>query len=475
MSITTYSQTEDHNIIYEEMMFSIVKNIHFVGIGGIGMSGIAEILINQGFNVSGSDMSESDNTDYLKRKGAEIFIGHSAENIKNAEVVVFSSAVNPEKNDETIAARERNIPLIKRSQMLAEVSKLKYSIAVAGTHGKTTTTSMAGLMMIEAGYDPTVIVGGRLKDFGGTNARLGDGEWTVIEADEYDRSFLSLDPAVAVINNIELDHVDIYSDYDDVLNTFTEFANKVPFYGFMALGIDDKGVKDILSRINKKIVTFGLSRICDYRAENISFSEAGSEFDVIEFDKIIGKAVLNIPGEHNIKNALAAIAVGRQLSIPADIIFKSLQNFKGVLRRFDRKGVAAGISVIDDYAHHPSEVKATLNALRKSSDSRIVCAFQPHTYTRTQALYREFAGSFENADVLLVTDVYPAREAPIEGVSGKLIANEAKILGHKNVRYFNNLNELKSSLKEILQPGDTFITLGAGNICNVADYWIENN
>lgn len=456
-------------------MFSVVNNIHFVGIGGIGMSGIAEILLNQGFNVSGSDMNISDNTEYLIKKGAKVFIGHHPENVSDAEVVVYSSAVDPYENIETKTAIEQNIPIIKRSQMLAEVSKLKYSLAVAGTHGKTTTSSMAGLIFIEAGIDPTVIVGGRLKDFGGTNARLGDGEWTVIEADEYDRSFLSLDPAIAIINNIELDHVDIYSDYNDVLDTFAEFANKVPFYGFIAVCLDDKGVKDILNKINKKVITFGLTRMCDYRAENIENTKLGVEFDVIEFGANIGRVKLNIPGEHNIKNALATITVSRQLKIDMSKIISALENFNGVLRRFDRKGVAKEITVIDDYAHHPSEIRSTLNALRQNTDQRIVCAFQPHTYTRTQALYKDFAASFDNADVLLIADVYPAREKPIEGITGKLIADEAKLYGHKNVKYYQNIEEIKDALDDVLLPGDVFITMGAGNICNVADFWIEKN
>jgi UDP-N-acetylmuramate--alanine ligase len=454
-------------------MFSIVKNIHFVGIGGIGMSGIAEILLNQGFNVSGSDMNESDNTEYLRAKGAEVHIGHSKNNLDNAEVVVYSSAVEPNENFETLEAKRRNIPIIKRSQMLAEVSKLKYSLAVAGTHGKTTTTSIAGKMLIDAGFDPTVIVGGRLKDFGGTNARLGNGEWTVIEADEYDRSFLSLDPAIAIINNIELDHVDIYEDYDDVLNTFIEFANKVPFYGFIALGIDDKGAKEIISKINKKIVTFGLDEMCNYKAVNIITSNGTSKFDIMEFNKKIGEIELNIPGEHNIKNALAAIAVGKQLKIDTTKIINSIESFEGVLRRFDRKGKVNNIDIIDDYAHHPSEIRATLDALKNSSDSRIVAAFQPHTYTRTQALYKEFGASFDNADVLLITDVYPAREKPIEGINGELIANQAIKHGHKNVLYFKNLEELKAKIRNVLMPGDTFITLGAGDICDVGEYLLK--
>ena len=456
-------------------MFSIVKNIHFVGIGGIGMSGIAEILINQGFNVSGSDISESENTEYLRKKGADVFLGHSAENIDNAEVVVYSSAVKPDENVETSEALRRKIPIIKRSRMLAEVSKLKYCLSVAGTHGKTTTTSMMGLILIQAGIDPTVIVGGRLKDFGGTNARLGNGEWSVFEADEYDRSFLNLDPSIAIINNIELEHIDIYKDYQDVLDTFTEFANKVPFYGFVSVCLDDKGVKDILSEINKQTVTFGLSRHCDFRAENIVTTEGTSEFDVLEYGEKIGRLKLQIPGEHNIKNALGAISAARKMDIEPDVIFSSLAGFSGVYRRFDRKGEAGGVTVIDDYAHHPSEVMATLKSVRNGWNNRIVCAFQPHTFTRTKALYKEFAASFDDADVLIVTDVYPAREKPVPGVTGELVAKEAELYGHKNVRYISSLDEINRQLEDILQPDDIFITMGAGNICNVADKWIAEH
>lgn len=456
-------------------MFSVVKNIHFVGIGGIGMSGIAEILIDRGFNVSGSDLNKSNNTEYLENKGAKVFYGHSAENILDAEVVVFSSAVNPHNNPETKAAIEKNIPIIKRSQMLAEVSKLNYSLAVAGTHGKTTTTSMMGLILIEAGYDPTVIVGGRLKDFGGTNARLGKGEWTVMEADEYDRSFLHLDPSISIITNLELEHVDIYKDYDDISNTFAEFANKVPFYGFISICLDDKGNKDILSKINKKIITYGLSRLCDYRADNIINSNSTVEFDVIEFNNKIGRVKLNVPGEHNVSNALGTISVARKLGIDTQSIISALQNFHGVLRRFDNKGEFAGVIVIDDYAHHPTEVKATLEAIRKSWDRRIVCAFQPHTYTRTQALYKDFAASFDNADELIITDVYPAREKPIQGIDGSLIAKEAALYGHKNVTYISKIDDLKNQLKDFLKSGDILVTMGAGNIVNVADYWVEIN
>ncbi len=450
-------------------MFSTIKRVHFVGIGGIGMSGIAEILINQGFSVSGSDLVQSENTDYLARLGAEIYIGHKAENIKGAEVVVYSSAVNPSENPETQEALLKNVPLIRRAEMLAEVSRLNYCLAVSGTHGKTTSTSMIGLILIKAGIDPTVIVGGRLRDFGGTNARMGRGEWTLVEADEFDRSFLQLAPTIAVVNNIEPEHLDIYKDFNDIKSTFTEFANKVPFYGFVAVGLDDPGIKDILSGINKKIVSYGLSRNCDYRAENITCEGKSSEFDVLEENNRLGRLKINIPGVHNIKNALAAVTVARKLGIEFDIISAALAEFTGVYRRFDIKGEVDGVLVVDDYAHHPSEVKATLSAARGGWNRRIVCVFQPHTFTRTKNLYREFGQAFDEADVLVVTDVYPAREKPIEGVTGKLIADAAQQFGHKNVHYVPAMSSLLGELKGILREGDVLLTLGAGNICNIAD------
>lgn len=450
-------------------MFSTVKNIHFVGIGGIGMSGIAEILLNEGFNITGSDIAKSENTEYLEKLGVKVFIGHNEQNIEGAEVVVYSSAVDPKNNPETLAAINKNIPILRRAEMLAEVSRLNYCVAISGTHGKTTTTSMIGLILIKAGLDPTVIVGGRLRDFGGTNARLGRGEWTIVEADEFDRSFLQLFPTVAVVNNIEAEHLDIYRDINDLVDTFAQFANKVPFYGFVALGIDDTGVKSIYSKINKKIKTYGFSRNCDIRAERITQGNRQVTAKIYENNNELGELIINIPGEHNLKNALAAISVARGLGIDFEIIKEALFEFKGVYRRFDIKGEKDGVIYVDDYAHHPTEVRAALQAARSSWDRRIVVAFQPHTYTRTQHLYEQFGASFDDADLVIITDVYPAREKPIEGVTGKLVADAAIKYGHKNVLYVPTLAELKEKLPEILKEGDVFITIGAGNICNVIE------
>lgn len=455
-------------------MFKSVNKIHFVGIGGIGMSGIAEILQNQGFHVSGSDIGINENTTYLEKLGVKVYLGHNAENVHNAEVVVYSSAVNVGENPEIIEAQKLGIPVLRRAEMLAEISRMKYSIAVAGTHGKTTTTSMIGLILIEAGFDPTVIVGGRLKDFGGTNARLGNGNWIVVEADEYDRSFLQLLPTIAVVNNIEPEHMDIYKDYDDLLETFTSFSNKIPFYGFLAAGLDDNGVKDILSFVNKKIVSYGISRNADFRANNIESSSLGIQYDLLLEGEYLGKVKLNIPGIHNVKNSLAAITVAKKIGIPTDLCIEALAKFNGVYRRFDVKGESKGIMVIDDYAHHPTEIQATLQAARSGWNRRIIAVFQPHTYTRTQKFFKEFARAFDDADIVIVTDVYPARELPIEGVDGKLIADNMIKYGHKNVYYIPKFDDILPYLQDLVKENDMVITIGAGNIVRISDTLFAN-
>ncbi len=456
-------------------MFKSVKRIHFVGIGGIGMSAIAEILIDQGFEVSGSDLSPSNNTDYLIKIGAKIQFGHNKNNIKDAQVVVYSSAVNPQENPETIFALETGIPIIRRAEMLAEVSRLNYCLAIAGMHGKTTTTSMLGLILIKAGFDPTILVGGRLADFGGTNARLGKGNWTIVEADEYDRSFLQLLPTIAVINNIEPEHLDIYKDFDDIKNTFIEFANKVPFYGLVAIGIDDEGNCEIINKINKQIVSYGINPKAEFSATNITTNAKSISADIIENGEYLGNIVLNIPGIHNLKNALGAIAVAKRLDIDFEMIKQALFEFKGVYRRFDIKGEFDHILVIDDYAHHPTEIKAALSAARNGWENRrIVAAFQPHTFTRTQALWKEFSESFDDADVLIVSDIYPAREKPIPGISSKIIFDEIKNNTNKEIYYIPTIKEINEFLSTFLKENDIFITLGAGNICDCAEKFLES-
>lgn len=450
-------------------MFTSIHTVHFVGIGGIGMSGIAEILLDQGFTVTGSDLSRGDNTDRLESLGARVMIGHAEENVAGADVVVYSSAVIPENNPETMEAIRRKIPLIRRAEMLAEVTRMKYGIAVAGTHGKTTTTSMAGLVLIEGGVDPTVIVGGRLSGLGGANARLGHGQWTVVEADEFDRSFLSLSPTIAVITNMEREHLDIYSDLDDIKRAFIEFANKVPFYGFVALCLDEPSLIDILPHLKKRVLSFGSTPQCDVRAIDVTFTEQTAKFTVLQHGEVLGEITVGVPGEHNVKNALAAITVGLEIGVPFQAIARALARFTGVYRRFEIKGEAGDVMVIDDYAHHPTEVKATLDAIRRGWRRRVVAIFQPHTYSRTRDFHEEFGKSFFNADLVIITDVYPARERPIQGINGELVARSATGFGHRNVIYVADKKDLAAKALELIQPGDIVVTMGAGDIWKTAD------
>jgi len=452
------------------IQFSSVQHIHFVGIGGIGMSGIAEILLQQGFTVSGSDLVRSETTDHLQTSGATIHVGHAADHIVGADVVVYSSAVHLSENPETIAATQAHVPLIRRAEMLSEISRLNYCLAIAGTHGKTTTTSMTGLVLMQAGLDPTVIVGGKLKGLGGTNARLGNGDWIVLEADEYDRSFLQLLPTMAVITNVEADHLDIYTDLDDICEAFIEFSNKVPFYGVVLVCLDDQGVRSVMDRITKKIVTYGLSPQCDVRADDVDFQERTATFTLVHRGETLGTITLNVPGVHNVRNSLAACAAGLQCGVPFETIASALAEFAGVFRRFEIKGETSnGILVIDDYAHHPTEIRATLQAARNGWKRRIVAVFQPHTYTRTRDFYRDFALSFDDADVIILTDVYAARELPIDGVNGGMIADAARAAGHRNVLYIEDKTQIAATLADVLQPNDLLITMGAGDIWKVGE------
>lgn len=446
-------------------MFSSIKKIHFVGIGGIGMSGIAEILLDQNFKVSGSDKALSEITERLAELGAEIFENHSASNIKDdVDALVYSSAVPPE-NPEVVEAKRRKIPIIRRSEMLAEVMRLKYGIGIAGTHGKTTTTSMVSLVLLEGGLDPTVIVGGRLDGFGGSNARLGKGDFIVVEADEFDRSFLSITPTIAVLTTLETDHLDCYRDLEDIKSAFVQFANKVPFYGFVVLCLDEPALQEIMSQLSKKkIITYGLNPQADIQAVDIKFEKDKSEFLLLKDQNELGRIVLKSPGVHNVQNALAAISVGIELGITFEKIKAGIEKFTGVYRRWEKKGEINGISVYDDYAHHPTESRATLAGAKQGWRRRVVCVFQPHLYTRTRDFYEEFGKSFLLSDVLVVTDVYPAREEPIQGVSGELITNAAKQFGHKDVHYVPNKTDVPNYLMKIVKPGDIVITMGAGDI-----------
>ncbi len=456
------------------MVFSSVRHIHFVGIGGIGMSGIAEILLSQGFSVSGSDLHRTEVTDHLASLGARICVGHSADHLGDAEVVVYSSAVRPDTNPETRAALDRKIPIIRRAEMLSEVSRLKYCLAIAGTHGKTTTTSMCGLVMMKAGMDPTVIVGGKLKGLGGSNARLGRGDWIVLEADEYDRSFLQLLPTIAIITNVEADHLDIYSDLDDIKEAFCEFTNKVPFYGTACVCIDDEGVRDILPSISRVVMTFGTSDDATVRATNIVYTQRNTTFTLTVNGVDRGEIMLHVPGEHNVRNALAACAMALRCGIAFETIRDGLADFGGVYRRFELRGERNGVLVIDDYAHHPTEIRATIDAARNGwPGRRVVAVFQPHTYTRTRDFVDEFACACAEADVVVLTDVYAAREQPIPGITGELLATAARALGHSSVHYVPNVVDVAGQISGMLQPGDVVLTMGAGDIHKVATALVD--
>jgi len=452
-------------------MFKNIKKVHFVGIGGIGMSGIAEILLNQGFEISGSDKMLSDVTSRLTDLGIKVYEGHSPENVKDVDVLVYSSAVTTD-NPEVRAAAERKIPIIKRSEMLAECMRMQYGIGIAGTHGKTTTTSMVGLTLTEGNIDPTIIVGGKLSGLGGTNARLGNGEFIVVEADEFDRTFLKLTPTIAAITTLETEHLDTYKDLDDIKAAFVEFANKVPFYGFVALCMDEPALLDIIPQINKKIITYGLTTQADVRAVDISHNQFLSKFSVNYFGKKLGEINLRIPGLHNIKNALVAVTIAHELGIDFKVIKKALESFSGVYRRFEVK-YDKEILVIDDYAHHPTETTVVLAGIRAGWNRRLVVVFQPHLYSRTKDFYQEFGRSFLNSDVFICTDVYPAREEAIEGISGELIANTAKKIGHKNVIYVEDKNDVPAKLNEIKKDGDIIITMGAGDIWKFGDRFVQ--
>ncbi len=452
-------------------MFKNIKKVHFVGIGGIGMSGIAEILLNRGFEVAGSDKSLSEVTDRLASLGIKIHEGHKAENLEDADVLVYSSAVQVE-NPEVQAAVERKIPIIKRSEMLAEVMRMQYGIGIAGTHGKTTTTSMVGLTLTEGNIDPTIIVGGKLSGLGGTNARLGNGEFIVVEADEFDRTFLRLTPTIAAITTLESEHLDTYKDLDDIKSAFIEFANKVPFYGFVVICLDEPALQDIIPHINKKILTYGTTSQADVRATDISHNEFESSYSVKYKGETLGRINLKIPGLHNVKNSLVAVCIAKELGIDFSVIQKALESFSGVYRRFEVK-YNEEILVVDDYAHHPTETSATLAGIRSGWDRRLIAVFQPHLYSRTRDFYQEFGRSFLNSDIFLCTDVYPAREIPIEGVTGELIADIAKKFGHKNVIYVPDKNDVPKVLSEIKEDNDIIVTMGAGDIWRYGEKFVE--
>jgi UDP-N-acetylmuramate--alanine ligase len=451
-------------------MFRRFQHIHFIGIGGIGMSGIAEVLANLGFRVSGSDMKKSEVTAHLEDLGVEVSEGHAAENVGDAHVVVRSTAVR-EDNPEIIEARKQSIPVIPRAEMLAELMRMKpHTVAVAGSHGKTTTTSMVATVLGIAGLDPTFVVGGIVRTYR-ANARLGKSDLMVVEADESDRSFLMLTPTIAVVTNIDREHMDYYHDMDDVRKCFADFVNKVPFYGASVLCLDDPHVQAVIPKVERRRVTYGMSKQADVSAHEIIYDQSfGSTFTAWRGNDVLGAVTLRVPGKHNVYNSLAAIAVGLELEVPFAKIAEGLAVFSGAERRFQFKGDEGGITVVDDYGHHPTEVKATLSAARIGAPNRrIVVLFQPHRYSRTNDLMDEFASAFNNADVLLVTDIYAASETPIEGVDAEVLTRRIKSYGHKNAVYIGALENGPAVLRETVREGDLVITLGAGSVHRVGD------
>ncbi len=434
------------------------RSFYFVGIGGIGMSGLAEILLKMGHRVAGSDRQKTDITDYLEQCGATIYQGHVADQVGAVDYLVRSSAV-PMDNPEVKAALQRSIPVMRRAELLGQLFNRKFGIAVAGTHGKTTTTSMLGHCLMKAGYDPTIIVGGRLKNLK-TNARLGAGGILVAEADEYDRSFLTLFPRIAVMTSLEMDHQDIYSDLDDLEDTFLQFSHQIAFDGALILNTDDANLRRLKEKFPVPVVTYGVEREADYQAGEILFADHTSSFMVTAYGETLGRLHLNVPGVHNVKNALAAAAVCRELDIEFEEIKDALVQFEGVERRFEMIGQAQGVMIIDDYAHHPTEVEVTLLSARGGFNRRVIAVFQPHLFSRTAQFHREFAEALSRADVTVVTEIYPAREEPIPGVTGKMIADLLKNEAH----YVADQNDIPGFLKPKLRPGDIVIFLGAGNI-----------
>ncbi len=453
-------------------MFSKFQHIHFVGIGGIGMSGIAEVLLNLGYRVSGSDLKRTAITDRLENLGGIVYEGHAASNIEGANVLVTSTAVRPD-NPEVVEAVRKQIPVIPRAEMLAELMRLKYGIAIAGSHGKTTTTSMTAMVLTQGGLDPTVVVGGRLNTWG-SNAKLGKGDFILVEADESDKSFLKLSPTIAVVTNIDREHLDFYKDLDEIQAYFVQFVNKVPFYGAVIICLDDPNVQAIIPQITRRMITYGMTAQADISASQVEVmhDRFGSAFNVKYRGQDLGRVQLNVPGMHNVSNAMAAMAVGLDLELSFEIIASALESFRGAERRFQVKGTRLdNILVVDDYGHHPTEIRATL-AAAKSSGRRLVALFQPHRYTRTAALRDDFARSFYDADVVLLTDIYAASEEPIEGITAQALAEDIERFGHRNVRYIGSVEQGAKAIDEIVQAGDLVLTLGAGSVWKAGEEFL---
>jgi UDP-N-acetylmuramate--alanine ligase len=452
--------------------FRNFQRIHMVGIGGIGMSGIAEVLLTLGYSVSGSDTKPSAITERLQSLGATIFEGHRAENVVDAHVVVISSAVNA-TNPEVTEAHKRKIPVIPRAEMLAELMRLKYGIAVAGAHGKTTTTSMVASIMASAHLDPTFVIGGKVNQ-AGTTARVGRGDYFVVEADESDRSFLMFAPVVAVVTTIDREHLDQYSSLEDIQSAFLQFVNRVPFYGAAILCLDEPNVQAIIPNVKRPIITYGTSSQADLVISDIQLNGLESEFRLMYNGEDLGLFQLpHPPGIHNVRNAAAAAAVALYLNVPSDLIREGLAKFAGVGRRFDIKGVVNGITVVDDYGHHPAEIRATLEAARGCKFNHLLVLFQPHRFSRTEHLWDEFSRAFNQADVLALLDIYAASEAPIPGVTSEALVDSIREAGHKNVQYYRSTQEAMASLVQEARPGDAILTIGAGNISRASNELVE--
>ncbi len=453
-------------------MYNKKYQIHFVGIGGIGMSGIAELLINLGYSVSGSDVKLSDITENLRKLGGIIFEGHSENNIEGANVVVTSSAISSE-NPEILAARQASVPVIPRAEMLAELMRLKYSVAVAGAHGKTSTTSIVASVLGQGGFDPTVVIGGKLKSIG-ANAVLGKGDFIVAEADESDGSFLKMSPTIAVVTNIDREHLDFYEDIGEIKDAFLSFTDRIPFYGLAVLCLDNESVQDIIPKIRRRFTTYGMSAQADFQARNVVFDGLTSRFDVYHFGERLGEIFLNLPGLHNVSNSLASIAVGTELDIPYDVIRSALETIQGVQRRLEIKGEVNGVTVVDDYGHHPTEIKTTLEAARKSwPDRRLVVVFQPHRHTRTKALFDEFTRAFYQSDVLVALPIYAAGEKKTDGPDGHALYEGIKAHGHREIFYKENFEATTDLLKGILKQGDILLTLGAGDVLKIGEMMLD--
>lgn len=446
--------------------------LHFVGIGGIGMSGIAEVLLNLGYDVRGSDLRESEVTQRLSGFGATIFMGHHRSNIGDADVVVVSTAIQKDC-PELVEARRLGIPVIRRAEMLAELMRMKYGIAIAGTHGKTTTTSLVGTILSEGDMDPTIVVGGRVKSLL-SNARLGAGDYLVAEADESDGSFLNLMPTIAVVTNIDAEHLDHWSGgLDEIVDAFVDFVNKVPFYGCAILCLDHPTVQASLPRIEKRYMTYGISSQADYSAHDLEAGDGAVSFMVRRHGEELGRIQLNMVGRHNVENALAAIAVADEVGVPFEVTAEALKQFEGVGRRFEVKGCVNDVMVVDDYGHHPAEIRATLEAAREAYSRRIVVVFQPHRYTRTRDFMNEFATAFNASDVVLVSDIYAASEQPIEGISAESLTENIALYGHGDVTSCGSLDTTLQGLLKAVQSGDLVITLGAGSIYSVGERLLE--